>query len=233
MNAYQLWKMTANPVDPNKRVRNAKLFKKRLKKQSRTPNALLNKRGSSYCLNKERAKNKRFHPVHLKTTDTILLRDQKYKFNRSQRKLSHRSYASSINFVEHAKYENTKPTKRIRDSRHLITSPILQPRPSSAPEMRPYGVRPTVCGAGKGRRKMIRNTSPRRNRASMKWLIQYQENAHDHSNVVKHGRRSSFQLGKILRYKKTNQHLSRPLFLPTPLENRRADWTTRNNIFCF
>ena len=233
MNAYQLWKMTANPIDPEKRSRIKKFMSKRGKKyvarppsyrRTRTGMILEEIPSSSSKSSTHSHVKKRHHPDHLKTTDTILLQDARYDPkllpqphvlpNKSKSHIIHNHIGYNDNQLNNASTDEEKlkfrPAKKMNPNMSKRTNTILEKRPFTAPSVDSTS-------------KYPRHRSPRRNRdAKAKWLIQ-----HDLSGELKEfgpasprtqRRRNNYHSGSIRRAK--DQQISQPLFVPKELPFR-------------
>lgn len=234
MNAYQLWKMTANPTDVNKRVKIKKLMSKRGKRLVAKPASYRRVRSLSIPYEQGNPETKLCHvrryPLHLKTTDTILQRDNKFLIKDTSR--PHKSLKKNQSHIQNFIGIDLNEEKELRPSRKLdykqshwkLTNTILDDRPLTAPSI--------VLNE-----KYPRHRSPKRNRSSAKSLIEYNfatQNDQSFSPRTTRKRRH-FHHGATRKYRNVNQTISQPLFVPLKLPIRKPDAInkTRQRIFGF
>eukprot|EP01084_Bolivina_argentea_P227097 383583_1 len=161
MNNYQLWKINADPVDPDKRVRIKKLFsqKSRRRRISRPATSAnlsqtkSNRRSSSLInLNKH----------HLKTTDTILQRGKRYKpehyINLKLAKKGESHIQNTPTGFVATIAKESKPTKHFSKHDNLKTTDTILQRKRLTKHQR--------------NRSYHLHRSPKRNKTTIKSLIQ-------------------------------------------------------------
>ena len=245
MNAYQLWRMTANPIDPNKRARVRKLWRSpqkdyslRLKREQQEEKTR-SLEETTIGLGNEKMVHKRLHRAE--STDTILLGNKRYIESQPKRKRSlptsplvQRSAMKAMGVLEGetegrvgpVKWTVTsnkrpstarisrrpEPTFRRNESRHLRGASVIVDSSSVDADLA-YN------------RKKRRHSSPRRNTRSIKWLMQ--NGARGEKATY------SFREGSVKRHVRPNANETQKWFSPQKLEKRRANLTTRQNIFGF
>ena len=247
MNAYQLWRMTANPIDPKKRARVRKLWaspqkdyshrQKRREKEERTRSL----EETIIGLNNDKMVHKRMHRAE--STDTILLKNKRYEEGEPKGKRSlptstliQRSAMKAMGVLE-GETEGRRPVK---------WTVISTERPSTAPSARlSRRPEPTIRrneskhlrGASvivdstsvdadlAYNRKKRRQSSPRRNIRSIKWLMQ--------NGAERETAQYSFREGTEKRHVKKDANVSQKWFYPQKMEQRQPNFTTRHNIFGF
>eukprot|EP01083_Nonionella_stella_P016872 47114_1 len=222
MNAYQLWRITANPmesIDPDKRVRIRRLFKKGRRRVVRP-------RRSKDADDTHKALRPGRH--HLKTTDTILQRNEEYKSKPKQSACTAKQFTSnirnsSVGIVGNCTKDVFKPIKKFPCKNVFkTTDTILQTRPQTSD---------TIQRSGS---KYHRHSSPKRNKPSIKWLFECDSTAQDKYTSTKAKRKQQqFHHGPTKKLHATNRNKSRPLFTPIQSEKRNANFETRFNIFGF
>ena len=224
MNAYQLWKMTANPIDPDKRVRVKKLFATRSKKYVRKPRTYTTRRLSFPFEKDQTLTSKKRHAHHLKETDTILQQSDKYKIKEEPRFIDKENAKNATNIVNFCGLQSAdkRPKKRKIVDKHQTTDPILQNQKRYELMKRPT-MAPKNASSTSVHLKYRRNASPKRNATSMKWLMQNNANNDSSASPTTKRKRKQYRPGPTRRLYKTNQTVSQPLFTPMPIEQRTCD----------